>query len=254
MSALLLFLPDLQNSPAPDQLAARGLDWIRGHPFSHAQCVGPVGQSGSLLQLNVGPAGVKVKSRFEPAEQVWFRGGWADRQGYHFGWIREHPPGPNDLIRDETFIGHEVELADGNRWLIPALVATRPRRLRIEHGSWVTPMPPDAELLAAAVPYWESLDKDAPTPRFSDMIDLAARLLGVHYVLGRDQVSALGLLETKHVTEILGAALDLPSLFAEFAARKKNDDEPVLDPRPSVLDPPAVTQPAGCSSTAGIAV
>jgi len=233
MACPLIWIPEQQSRPTAQEIKQLGLDWLGEHSAGCLPNVaGPAaGISGLLMQLEPNcPGGRTTRAHFEPETQEWVQA--LDPQpsalspSYWYGWRRDDPPRPEDLARPDQYLGYPVQLGDGRQWLVPTVRAFGTKKIRLEpHVGWLSLMQEDEELLDVANRYWDSQIVIGKTekPRVSEVIDFACKLLGVHYRIGPLQISTWGLLEKQALDQILWAALDLPAVQAELAARKKKD-------------------------------
>jgi len=208
---------------------------------------GPGGNPGVTVgTIAVGRNGREKHIGYFPEKQEWEKAKSGD---YWIGKFIEDPPRPEDLLRKEAIDGHNVELFDGNRWIIPIA-----RKIPI--GS-VLPramvLGPNGELVMEALPRYTKLSK--MTERIWDswsadarraMVDeeevesddpitvefgweIAIEALGLNYLVGPEEISFLRLITTANIKMILGALIDLPTMIEvgaahmEEATSKKND-------------------------------
>lgn len=109
-----IFIPGVET-PNPDHLDAVGLGDLRaGASFSHCG-EGPGGLSGQLVSWGFG-AEYDAGWRWQPIKQC----GELPAGRFWIGVDPEQPPTPDDLRRPDFVYGTDVELADGQKWMIPA--------------------------------------------------------------------------------------------------------------------------------------
>ena len=184
-----------------------------------------------------GKAGLIVARSGENAPRI---GYWADRQHWQkvptanwwLGWENGAQPAPADLIRAETFPGHEIELEDGNDWTIPVV--------RLLTGDSAMPqglgLGPDGKVIqralaryekitAVAQAIWESLEQQAGAqePGIDVEWDYGIAALAMNYHVGPEEVDALRLLSTPNLGKILLALIDWPTFLELYkeASQKK---------------------------------
>lgn len=134
--------------------------------------------------------------------------------------VTDARPGPQDLARAERYQGHEVELADGNSWLVPVarLVGgdTRfPRKLKKSGEKWVQGdvREPYARIFEDACRVWDELRSQAGNDQrtLTESTDVAVKALSVNYRIGPAEVDALGLFDTQVMVRVLLALVDWPT-------------------------------------------
>jgi len=194
----------------------------KGGPTHSPMSLGPDKQSGVVFSFGTAPLHLGKQPKWEqmPNSKIWI--GYDPDQKF---------PGPSELKREQTFGGHEVKLADGNKWIVPvarALDGTTPlpRRLRWDGSEW-TPsdvLPQYVDLFDKACALWDGLMAAAVNPEaetgftFSQECDVAAHALALNYRVGPAEISILGLFDTQSEIEIAKAIVDWPT----FEQIKKN--------------------------------
>lgn len=169
------------------------------------------------------------------------------------GWDPESPPAPEELRRDEQLDGHEVELSDGRRWLVPVARYPRgdtplPRRMQwdgkawgigeVENrfkGLWAGAERVWARLMAVA----EDLGPSGGEVTIEESSNLAALALSLNYQVGPGELSLLGLLTTSSQEDVVLAVVDYPSITSliEESNSPGNSDGPGCEPGPEVSFP-----------------
>ena len=179
---------------------------------------------------------------------------WIERApGVRLGWSKASPPSPMDLVRPKLQPGHGVRAGDGHRWMIPLARALKwnaegglfdpscnlpvASHFDATTGTWGPSgvCPELVELWAIAQEWWAvkrkavaaaEIDDDTPGDanipirfQFHGSHESAVRALAVNYFLGNPEASALGLLTSDVVVEILDALVDGPVL-AEWMQKK----------------------------------
>lgn len=178
---------------------------------------GPGGKP-CLLCGNVPPRSL----RFKPDEQKWTDGN--DGQ-YYVGFYVDDPPKPAGLARKNQLAGHEIELGDGNKWLIPvarkfAEGSVLPVALGIgANGQIITDeLEEFAGFSGRAEKYYRDFLKwlgDIEGCNETDTafrIKLALEALTTNYQLGCEEPFAMKLITSKNLTAILEAIIDVPTI------------------------------------------
>lgn len=214
MGAFLYYIPKRQAADA-DTIAAAGLAYAITPSIAHrGTSGGPDGAAGVI----VAQGDAKGVGYFADA-QTWLQ---APGSEFWIGYTTDDPPGPDDLARAKQIAGHEVELGDEKRWLVPvarALDGTSPlpRRLAFDGKQWA---PGDilaryTDLFGEACRVWELIagasDEEVT---ISDECGIAVMALAVNYRLGPVEISMLGLFDTQTEAEVLKALVDWPTFEA----------------------------------------
>jgi len=160
---------------------------------------------------------------FKPNEQSWKE---SINGKYWLGFYKDSPPTEKTLRRKKQLAGHEVELADGNKWLVPVA--------RIITGGSKLPQTlifgKDGEVVAEAIPkyaqfsakvekLWEDFrsefdgEKKQPKLTSKEQIEVAVEALGFNYRVGMEEVNLLKLFTTENFSEVLTAIIDIPTLM-----------------------------------------
>lgn len=150
---------------------------------------------------------------------------WREVAGgaFYVGLVRSDPPAPADLFSESALPGLEVELGDGNRWIIPIVrdpsgEAAVPRcRMLGPDGKWRpgAVAPRFAELWKGASRVWDALlgALTGSPVVVKDADALAVQALGVNYRVAAAEVELLGLLEDKaRIVDVLKAAVAWPAV------------------------------------------
>lgn len=231
MASPLYYLPGRKQA-SPEAIRAAGLGYLLdgagGLPSAEVPHSGPDGKGGCMAALVPHGAG-------EVAISALVRGlTWAQLPGSQawLGWRAEDPPGPTELARREQVDGHEVELGDDRRWLVPVARCldggTRlPRRLAWDGAEWSA-----GEVLERYRALWEASGRIwdairdaaggaaddvsdaavAARPTFTEECNVACAALAVNYRLGAGEVSLLGLFEERAEIRAIKALIDWPTL------------------------------------------
>ncbi len=219
---LIYFLPGFtKQALQPEEARKIGI----GHAVedgSGLSCVqtkkGPDGKSGLLAA----PAGYKGKLRHDAKDQTWRK---APGGAYWVGRANDQAIGPTELARKERFDGELVELADGNKWLIPRLVgflegrpSSLPRRFDLDD---------DGEpLVRIHEKYQDIADRawtlwltatgqlgDQPELTYKEELQLATDALALNYRISHiEAVGLLRLLDTRSLTKVLRSLIDFEAI------------------------------------------
>lgn len=228
MGVMLYFLPDVRVVDEAE-MAKRGLDALRGAALTHiGVSAGPGGKRGLIAAAEVADA---TRVGYYPDAQRWRP---VANEAYWQGFYRDDPPGPADLARSEQIGGHTVTLADGNDWLVP-VARSFPAGTRLPRA---LVLGPDGQLVMEALPRYAEISADAErvfaafieqdeSLSYQDLWDIAARALAINYRLGPWELSALRLLDTNNVQDVLSALIDMPSILEAMEAKKKPARPPV---------------------------
>jgi len=189
---------------------------------------GPGGQACSLISL--GEAGDKL--HFKPEQQHWQK---SMNGKYQLGFYNDDRPTERDLQRKRQMAGHEVELADGGKWLVPIARmfsggSTLPQSLILgKNGEVITEeLSEYAEFSSRVGQLWEDFQcenkwkEGNPKLTATERIQLAIEALAWNYHTEADEVNLLKLITTQNISEILTAIIDIPTLME---AAKQMEDE-----------------------------
>lgn len=159
----------------------------------------------------------------KPDEQTWKKG---INGKYHIGFYNGSPPTERILQRKKQLAGHEVELADGNKWLVPvARIITGksalPQSLILgKNGEVFTEaLPKYTQFSSKVEKLWEDFsseiegEKKQPKLTFKEQLQLAVEALAFNYRVGMDEVNILKLFTTQNFGEVLAAIIDIPTLM-----------------------------------------
>jgi hypothetical protein len=168
------------------------------------------------------------------------------------GWWKHAPPRPADLERRETLKGAKVKLADGNEWIVPVL-----REWPVKDGDPPAPEGEDAPQLQCSLPQmllrtkagWVLGDVQAKyqtlwdhhcdacanlfTPDadgvvsmdFDQLLDHCVELLAVNYVVGFDELSAAGVIDTRSLRAVIEASCEWAKVMA-YHQKKTTESSP----------------------------
>lgn len=182
------------------------------------------------------------------------------KEGLWIGWDRNAPPGPADLARKVQLGGHEVELGDGNRWLIPVArcvdgSSPLPRRLQWSPEGWRPGevLGRHATLWETACAYFELMNRAASEPgltvSWDEGANTASLALQQNYVTSVVEASLLGLLTTTTSGEVCRALVDWPT-FLELLEQEDGTGPKSDGPRssPGPEDESSESRPSPSSS------
>jgi len=190
---------------------------------------GPDGRGGI-----VAAAGAADGLGFYPDRQEWTP--IPGRSGVYIGLpTDEPPPGPADLARGETIAGYPIELGDGNTWIVP-VGRMFPEGTQLPQALAIGP---DGALVRDILPafavagrladriwnairtQYELLDDGEKPTEIDDLeaFEMAVAIVALNYRVAVAEASALRILTTANVRDVLGAFVDWP---AWTEAVKKN--------------------------------
>lgn len=191
---------------------------------------GPGGQAGVCVVFRRADS-ESVRVAYDGAAQHWEEcaGG-----AYWIGYWRDVVPGPQDLARDVQVAGHLVELADGREWIIPLVrqfdggtAVPQVIKFRADGSVEHDINPKYSEFYSRGMQVWESVAQDNKWgPSEEWILDTAIEALTVNYHVGKWEVSALGLLDTRNTTLVVQAIVDGPT-YKRWTDLKKNAELPL---------------------------
>jgi len=189
-------------------------------PPAQRTCVaGPDGQPGQVCAVDL-PAKLH---RYDADSQHWRQ---PEGRSWWLGIVRADPPGPEDLVRANTLPGHSVTLGDGKAWTVPIVYAcglfeddmppvVLPKTLRLTpSGLSGTVQPAYSYLQEQTAKFWQWVnaeDRSIGAVSDEEMFRLAVEALRWNYRLGVEEVNALGLIDTRSLTDIGLALIDNPT-------------------------------------------
>lgn len=259
MSGLLYFLPKRGAGVTRKQICDAGLSYLPDAGFQACECTnGPSGEPGVIVGFGDSSSPVG----YHPNKQRWRRipaaGNSSDGTngilntgkvfqpgaGAWVGACCDQPIAATEFARPSLLPGHAVELADGNKWIVPiargftehedslSWLIALPTIVGLgDDGRWMTGgvVPKYAKLWATANKFWDVLqseinaggDDDEPvTLQFDELQDAAVIALQANYAIGPAEVALLGLFDTTAAQRILLALVDWPTLEA-FNKKKR---------------------------------
>lgn len=182
--------------------------------------IGPGGKECVLLM----GAGKDTKLLyFRPKEQNWQK---SMNGKYWLGFYTDDRPTERDLRRKRQLAGHEIELADGDRWLIPTARmlsggSTLPQSLILgKNGEVLTEeLSEYAQFSSKVGQLWEDFQCENKWKEgelkltVTERMRLAIEALAWNYHIGVDEANLLKLITTQNISEILAAIIDVPTLI-----------------------------------------
>jgi len=190
---------------------------------------GPGGQACSLISLGE-DAG---KLHFKPEQQHWQK---SMNDKYWLGFYNDDRPTEKDLRRKRQLAGHEIELIDGGKWLIPiarmiSRGSTLPQTLILgKNGEVITEeLSEYAEFSSRVGQLWEDFQcenkwkEGEPKLTVTERMQLVIEALAWNYHIGADEVNLLKLITTQNISELLAAIIDVPTLIE--AAKQMADEK-----------------------------
>lgn len=231
MPGFLYFVPN-QTFLRREDLVALGLAYAFESPAVSNRGVsgGPAGQDGVLV-AGAGLDGSQVL--YVKDRQTWRQ---IPQSTVWVGYETAAPPSPDDLARADQLDGYWLELADGQRWLVPIARGYResadegelklywslrlPQRLELAaDGRWT-----DGGILPRYAALWDFAqswlalrcgtagEEDVRRLDAQGRIDAAVLALQANYQLSRVEAALLGLLTDQHCVAILDRLIDWPKV------------------------------------------
>lgn len=225
MGQLIYFIPvDVATQVTSEVLADVGLsDRFPVEDINKTRGKGPGDVDGWLIARG------QASPLYKPDQQTWV----GPFGKYHIGFNNDDRPAPADLQRGKLLTGQWVELLDGNKWLVPTARQAPCAMVFEGGGTKYEPLEVARKLLALAeemAPICCGTEGDG-TATNERLGRIAAECLSVNYFISDDpeqELSALRLLSTENLRDILYALIDMRSIqdAAEEAAKgsdaKKN--------------------------------
>ena len=228
----------------PSQLEEAGLSgifnkteiWIHTLPTGVSQRYSTAGPGGECILF---AADIDVKLlHYKPNEQMWKK---SINGKFYVGLYKNFPPTEQNLRRKKQMAGHEVELAGGEKWLVPvARIITGgsalPQSLILgKNGEVFTEaLPKYAQFSSKVEKLWEDFQcennwkQGRPKLSITERMEFAIEALGWNYKVGPNEVNLLKLITTDNLSEILAAIIDVPTILEvskQMADEKKNTDD-----------------------------
>lgn len=197
------------------------------------------------------------KVLYDPGSQTWRK---SPAGSFWIATRNGHPlPTPDQLRRDRIIDGHDVEMLDGSKWMIPVARAfpsgTRfPQRLKLSADGKVweyheldqyIPICRSAEKIVEvfkgyAKPRDEEADDElADTPESEGGLDEQAAMsivcdaIAINYRVSPVEIDLLGIIGTDQLGEVCRALIDFPTYLHMIRDRSKNAPAPASLPTDS---------------------
>lgn len=227
MTGFLYYLPRTIEPP----------EHLTGEPMSRCGVSrGPDGAPGTLI---VPDCDAMPRFRVDLAAQTWMQCG-----AWWLGYETAAPPTASLLRRAQQIAGHAVTLGDGGAWVVPLAVVVQfvedritrgthlPQSLRLgAEGQWVSQILPQyLGVSHAAEQMYQHLIGQGPAPSVAEAASIAADALSVNYRVTAWECSALGLLTTENLADVLRALVDWPVIEAWLAEKKRTLDDAAISP------------------------
>lgn len=231
---LLFWLPgcDGTKPQAEKRLRELGLyDAVPRQDFTIHPCgTGPDDAAGAVV--TGGPN--KPRVGYYPERQTWTS---CAKGAYWIGVTDGELPGPTELLRPASVIGHSVAMADGNEWIVP--IARRwsggtrlPRALRLnDDGEWTEEIEEKyRDLWEFAERLWESIDRDGGSGgemmrvESVELAGIVTNALAVNYHINAAVASLLNLYTSETLLKAGFALINWPTvLHLSREIEKKTD-------------------------------
>lgn len=217
MADILYFIPAAVGGALTERKRL-GLTGILGSKGITSRLVsqGPVGERGVVLTRDAARCG------YFPGEQT-----WREIDGLWLGIWKDDPPTPSELEREPLVGGYEVELGDGNHWLVPVIRPIDGRTpdiplnydLAADGEMILRPDPNHEWLIEAGERIYEALTEQGPEEiTVPDGFTIAAAALELNYRVGEREVALLSLLTDKNWAQVFSAMVDGPTAQAMVAS------------------------------------
>lgn len=189
---------------------------------------GPDGVAGVLLQpLAAEPQESDgVGLGYYPDRQQWVKVEVGGKVGYYIGYDPSNLPGPQDLERDKMISGYMEQLGGGQEWEAPVIrlkdsKTNLPDIWKLKSGRVVASVRNDWQWawdLSGEIWEWFTAE-DSVNEELAFV--WCAKLLGINYRVGAEEVSILGLLGKDFFSPILRAAVNGPLIEMVLDEQKK---------------------------------
>ncbi|QDU60438.1 hypothetical protein Pan216_12770 [Planctomycetes bacterium Pan216] len=236
MAGFLYYLPKTPMGIQADQEQLFGDEWfpelahLRGRDWSVCGEVrgGPDGGSGIMLAVKSIDLQT-ARNGYYPDFQTW-REVNVGKKPYWVGIQNGNPPTPRDLARRSMVEGAPVELADGNRWVIPSIhvsTTTLPKEFTVSpEGNVSLQVTPAYRDLMDEANIWHDRVETGKSFSLVEFFGYAVGLLNVNYHVGVHEVGMLNVIHTTPSIRngVIEASLGVPQIIAEIEAQKKMAD------------------------------
>ncbi len=216
LAGIMYFFPNLDSKNALDKILAEKQmsDILLPQGLTTRRCaIGPGGAAGMLATNSDAPltyAKERQRWAISPDGSFWL------------GCEAAEPVAPVALARKEQMTGTEIELADGQKWLIPAAVLTKneervlmiPRKLGLSNGKPELSAIPKYARLQNIADFWlvrccggDGVFDD------SELFQMLADVLRYNYRIGYAEMLFLELVSTDNWRKILDALIDTAGYY-----------------------------------------
>lgn len=144
-----IFVP--RRGEATNLLKSVGADWALDPSVAPMGIEilegGPGDSAGTLIYFDRRGGSPSQFTHIDLARQRWApasKDGELPMGRYHVGYWRDHPPGPDELVRADVVDGQPVTLRDGRSWIVP-IADYLPKRKGLDRSSGVETMKPRPE-------------------------------------------------------------------------------------------------------------
>ena len=239
MSGFIYYAPGL-GTMHDSMIVKLGLDGVfRNSKYSFGIIDdGPDGGRGVLFAAHPEAPGAEMpKLGHFPGAQKWQH---VKKGGYWIGFEAESPPRPTDLQRGLAAAGKWAVLSDRKRWLVPVArylggSTDLPMTIRADDDEvWTRSVKDEyaslwedaySVLQTAFNSSWPVEDQLSP----QDEVNLCVRCLQINYRVGMWEITALDLLDSDALLEILAIVSDLVSMreLVRKELKKKEDQSTI---------------------------
>lgn len=243
MAGFLYYIEGYTKSRTPtrEELNGWGLSHLAGLNLAIRETTaGPEGKGAGIIlavdQAEIVVGGEMPRTGFYPDKQTWAPAGAGacqsgdqkeDSSLVRVGWETERLPGPKDLELTERRFGHDVKMADGNVWHVPA-ARYLPQKIQMINGEVrYVPKAEFARFEAAVSQCWldymrdcgiETAGMEAEKSQWEKehlsearQVEMAVGFLGLNYRIGREEeINALEILDQLSLIRMLEAIMDIP--------------------------------------------
>jgi hypothetical protein len=230
--SLQIFIPN-KSGNSPDYLREVGLgDLLRldagdsGPQSIDVVANGPGNQRGSVFYW----LGSESHPGYHPQSQTWVAAKLDKQRQLPAGrfWLCLDGATPDTLVRDEScrLAGYFVELADGNRWVVPNGMLL-PMRPALDDTGSIVKLPARKFEAIHNRTLWalsaiEALHRQGTEIPYAESVVYAAEMLSLNYRVNLEICDALGLFDDQNIGRILFCSTDRDRLLAIADDLKKN--------------------------------
>jgi len=209
MSHFLIYIPQSKDftQVTSTDLARVGLeDHIEGaHTLATAS--GPDNAPGMVYGW---PKPTDNRLDYCPEEQEWFEckaDGELKAGRYWVGVWKDSPPTPKDLQRPYPYLGVNVELGDGNCWIVPKIRELTADAIRADDGTWKFAVQKRYHAIYIESLEWQDTVAENREFEYGELADYLQRCLSLNYRIPPDLCAHIRLINTKILMSFLGATL-----------------------------------------------